>query len=288
MKQMFKIITILGVLFMQAALAKEVRVVRYCRTEMVWQKQTGKEITEENLVESLKLDWETQRKQIYDQIDAMNQDVKDGRITKEEFRDYVEAMPVPCGERNAALKIIAAAKFQSPEIDRVVLEIYVESMDNPLERSQCIEVMLNNAPEQGIQMAHEFLTNEVRELHYRMMVAMDLVKHGFLVSQELINEGLASERKNTRSLTKSVQRKLGQLKAGKPREPVETVAPPHNPVVQEPEPTTNAPVKASTNRLPVKAPQSATAEPLTNPWKFLLPALGVLLVGIAVVFKFRK
>ena len=69
--------------------------------------------------------------------------------------------------------------------------------------------------------------------------------------------------------------------------PAPPVAPPCNPVVQKPEPETNA-VPSITNSLPGEAPPSEPVEKTTNPWKFLLPVLGVLLAGIALFFRSRK
>ena len=69
--------------------------------------------------------------------------------------------------------------------------------------------------------------------------------------------------------------------------PAPPIASPRNPVVQKPKPESNA-VPAMTNSLPGEAPQSETAEKTTNPWKFLLPVLGVLLAGIALFPRRRK
>lgn len=69
--------------------------------------------------------------------------------------------------------------------------------------------------------------------------------------------------------------------------PAPPVVPPLNPVVRTPEPETNA-APAITNSLPVEAPQSEATEPPNNPWKFLLPVLGVLLAGIALFSRRRK
>lgn len=69
--------------------------------------------------------------------------------------------------------------------------------------------------------------------------------------------------------------------------PALSVASPHNSIIQKPEAETNE-VPVITNRLLAEAPQSKTAEKTTNPWKFLLPILGVLLVGIALFSRCRK
>ncbi len=69
--------------------------------------------------------------------------------------------------------------------------------------------------------------------------------------------------------------------------PTKPVDPPRNPVVQKQELTSNE-IPVATNRRSAEAPQSETAETPTNPWKFLLPVLGVLLAGLAVIFRRRK
>ncbi len=88
---------------------------------------------------------------------------------------------------------------------------------------------------------------------------------------------------------KRKQKKSSQLqgKQQQTHEPVKTVAPPRNPVVQNPVSKTNE-VPASTNNLPAEAPQSAAAEKSARPWKFHFSVLGIgILVGV-VFFKFRK
>lgn len=69
--------------------------------------------------------------------------------------------------------------------------------------------------------------------------------------------------------------------------PAQPVAPPRNPVAQNPEPKTNKDPSIN-NNLPAETPQSATAEKTINPWKFLLLILGTGVLAVAVIFKFRK
>jgi len=47
------------------------------------------ELSEEALIDGLKLDWNAQRQQIQKQLDAMREDVKAGKLSKEEYKAYI-------------------------------------------------------------------------------------------------------------------------------------------------------------------------------------------------------
>ena len=117
--------------------------------EQAWRSQVGKEITEGNLIESLKLSPEDQKKKLLATIEEKRKEYERGTLSKGEFFNYIQSMPVPTIERSAALSIIIGNKYQSQEIDQVILEIYAQNMGAPTIRLQCIEVMLNNDPKNG-------------------------------------------------------------------------------------------------------------------------------------------
>ena len=66
--------------------------------------------------------------------------------------------------------------------------------------------------------------------------------------------------------------------------PAPPIAPPRNPVVQNPEPETKAMLEI-TNRLPIERPQPATSGNPTHLWKIFLSALGVFLATSVVLLK---
>lgn len=195
--------------------------------EQAWKSQVGKEITEENLIESLKLSPEDQKKKLLATIEKKTNEYEHGLLSKEEFYNYIQSMPVPTIERSAALSIIIGNKYQSQEIDQVILEIYAQNMDDPTTRLQCIEVMLNNNPKNGLVMLRAYITDKERiTLSFRLLGASLMIKHGEPVSQDMIKEGLLSPEKNTRAMAERIQKELTTLDKKKPLVPVKTIAPP--------------------------------------------------------------
>lgn len=195
--------------------------------EQVWKNQIGKEITEENLIASLRLDWEAQKLKIKSDYDKVLNSYKDGIITKKELLEYAQSITVPAIERDVALRIISGNKYKSPAIDQAVLEIYTQNIDNPTTRLHCIEVMLNNDQKNGLLMLHEYISNKEKiTLNFRLLGASLMIKHGEPVSQDIIKEGLLSPEKNTRAMAERIQKELTTLDKKKPLVPVKTIAPP--------------------------------------------------------------
>ncbi len=121
-------------------------------------------------------------------------------------------MPATTSIRLAALDVISSLAYQSPEIDRIVMEIYSENMDDGLLRLRTVEVMPNNNPEVGVQMMREYIAEEKRvDLAFRLIGARELLERGYMVDWDIIDQGLASQDKNIRSNAGFIKKDYDQL-----------------------------------------------------------------------------
>lgn len=69
--------------------AAEQEITYRSNAEYEWIVTHRMELSEEALIDGLKLDWNAQRQQIQEQLDAMREDVKAGKLSKEEYKAYI-------------------------------------------------------------------------------------------------------------------------------------------------------------------------------------------------------
>jgi hypothetical protein len=275
-----------------------------CDAERVW-RELGREITEENLIKALNLDWETQVEQQKEWFSEFQKEYKAGRVSEEEYRTRLDDR-IPIMERNSALEIIEAYGYQSPEIDRIVMQIYEDNMGDMLVRYRCLRVILNNVPDQGIRFLKEFVEDQERvELDYRLLGASLLLDRGCHIAPELIAEGLESTSFTTHRSAENLQRKTDKISASDylPPPPVKTIPPrgssdavsdsdnidKEETTVSDTQHFLESDNRSLTQGNSSSSPEDISTEkkPTSKVWKLLFPILGIAAVS-SLFFLRRK